>query len=134
MTTKPDGENAVLLSKRKSSEPFGGFWWVHGGSLGAYQSIAEFITERAKQECGVAVQLGPVIGVYRTSAANAVQSTMQPCYAAVAPYEAIVEKMRTDPNHESIRLFTESELASIPASERHWYPTRVAEIALANMP
>ncbi len=134
VTRMPDGQHAVLLSKRKASDPFGGLWWIHGGSLGSYMDVGEFIAERAQKECGVPVTPQVLIGVYRTSASNFPQSTLQPCYATVVPYEVIQKKMDTDGNHESVKLFTWKDLDAIDPAEAHWYPLRVANIALQHMP
>jgi len=133
-TRKPDGTPAVLLSRRKPSDPFGGYWWVYGGSLGAYTGINEFIAKRAEDECGVPAEPQALIGVYRTSASDFPQSTLQPCYATVVAYEAIEAKMRTDQNHETVQLFTSADLDALPQHEEHWYPMRVARLALTNIP
>lgn len=134
-TRLPSGEAAVLLSRRRATDPFSGRWWIYGGSLGAYQPISQFIALRAERECGVVpVEPQALIGVYRTCAPEFIQSTLQPCYATLVPHEAIAAKMRTDPNHDSVRLFTEEGLNTMPREERHWYPLRVTRQVLENMP
>ncbi len=127
------GTPKVLLSKRNKNEPFGGYWWVHGGSLGAYVDMREFITKRAERECGVRVEPQVLLGFYRTSAADAAQSTTQPCFAAKVDSQILSARMQTDPNHESVRLFTAEELSELPHHERHWYPMHVAQLTLENI-
>lgn len=134
VTQRPDGTPAVLLSLRKPNVCFGGKWWIYGGALQAYRSIHDFISERASTECGVTVEPEALIGVYRTIAEDHIGSTMQPCYVSRVPFASAVQKMTTDTGHSAILLFTERELAEIPKQERHWYPMRVARLALQNMP
>ncbi|MES2995159.1 MAG: hypothetical protein V4681_03955 [Patescibacteria group bacterium] len=134
VTRLADGTPAVLLSKRKGTEAFGGLWWIYGGSISAYGSLIEFIARRAEKECGVPVHPEALIGVYRTSAADLIQSTTQPCYAAHVPVEVIDAKMGMNAEHDSVGLFTADDLNRIPEHEQHWYPFRVAHLALAAMP
>ena len=129
-TRKPSGAWAVLYSLRKSTEPFGGQWWMYGGSVGAYVNVLEFIVERAERECGIPVRPEALLGFYRTSASDKPQSTTQPCFAARVPYEVVEQKMRADPNHESVRLFEAGELDDIS----HWYPYQAAKLVFANVP
>ena len=131
---RPDGVPVVLLSKRKRSEAFGGKWWVYGGSLPAYGDVHEFISGRAEKECGFKVTPQVLIGFYRTSAPDYPQSTMQPCFGAVVPFQAIERVASVDQNHDAIAMFTYLELVKIASAERHWYPIHVAEIAIHNMP
>jgi hypothetical protein len=132
-THRPDGTPVVMLSLRKPTESFGGKWWVYGGSTTAYADVLEFIAKRAERECGVPVVPQGLIGFYRTCAADKPQSTLQPCFGAVVDYSVVDKKMATDPNHESIRLFTLEELDQVPEEQRHWYPRRVAKLLLIAM-
>lgn len=130
-TRMPDGTPAVLLSKRKPTEGFGEKWWIYGGSPSAYAHLMPFLAKRAQRECGVPVEPEALIGFYYTSADDHPQSTAQPCYATLVPYEAVVAKMSTDPNHESVNVFTAADLKKIPEAEQHWYPLHVARRALS---
>ena len=134
ITKLSDGKPAILLSLRKKDVCFGGKWWIYGGALQAYTTVEDFITGRASKECGVSVKPEVLVGVYRTIAGDHIGSTLQPCYASRVPFEAIQAKMATDSNHENIRLFTLEELDAIPEWEHHWYPMRVARIALKSVP
>lgn len=137
VTRLETGTPAVLMSLRNPTVCFGGKWWIYGGALQAYMSIEEFISERAAKECGVPVRPEVLLGVYRTIAEDHIGSTLQPCYAARVPIEAIRAKMSTDEGHSNVRLFTISELILLKgncAPEYHWYPVRVALLALWNMP
>lgn len=134
VTRFENGEPAVLLSLRKPDVCFGNKWWIHGGALQAYMSITDFISERATKECGVPVVPEVLIGVYRTIAEDHIGSTLQACYAARVPIQSVRQKMIADDGHSTVRLFTESEMEEIPPENAHWYPCRVAKIALRNMP
>lgn len=134
VTRLEDGTPAVLLSLRKPDVCYGNKWWIYGGALQAYRSVEDFISERATKECGVPVMPQVLIGVYRTMSEDYVGSTLQLCYAAQVPIEAVRAKMSTDPNHSSVRLFTLAELEEIPDENGHWYPMHVSRIALKSMP
>jgi ADP-ribose pyrophosphatase YjhB (NUDIX family) len=137
VTRLETGTPAVLLSLRNPTVCFGGKWWIYGGALQAYMSIEEFIAGRATKECGVPVRPEALIGVYRTIAEDYIGSTLQPCYAARVPIEVIRAKMSTDEDHSNVRLFTISDLILLEgnrAPEYHWYPVRVALLALRSMP
>jgi len=137
VTHLENGTPAVLMSLRNPGVCFGGKWWIYGGALQAYMSIEEFISARATKECGVPVKPEVLIGVYRTIAEDHIGSTLQPCYAARVPIEVIRAKMSTDEGHSNVRLFTISDLILLEGQhgpEYHWYPVRVALLALRNMP
>jgi len=129
-TKRPDGKHAVVLSKRNIAEPFGGFWWMHGGSIGAYMSIVSFIASRSLSESGVKVKPQVLIGVYYTSAPDSPQSSVQPLYASLVPYKAL-ETVTTDAKHDSIRAFTTEDLGHLLPEERHWYPMSTSLLLLA---
>ncbi len=131
-TKKPDGEYAVLLSKRKPNVCFGGTWWIHGGALLSYASITDFVASRTEKECGVQVEPEVLLGVCRTCASDYIGSTLQPCYAGRVPYEAIAQKA-VDSGHTDVRLFTIAELLEIPKAEKHWYPMWAAEMTLQSL-
>lgn len=99
VTVLEDGTPAVLLSLRKPDVCYGNKWWIYGGALQAYRSAEDFIAERATKECGVPVKPQVLVGVYRTMAEDYIGSTLQLCYAARVPIEAVRAKMSTDPNH-----------------------------------
>jgi len=128
-TKKPDGKYGVVLSRRKKTDPFGGFWWMHGGSIGAYMSIESFIATRAPKESGVKVKPQVLIGVYYTSAEDFPQSTIQPLYASLVPHDALAN-VTTDANHDSIRTFTTEDLGQLSREERHWYPMSTSMLLL----
>ncbi|MEK7068713.1 MAG: hypothetical protein AAB964_02775 [Patescibacteria group bacterium] len=129
-----DTTPVVLLSLRKATSYFGGMWWIYGGVLQAYQPVGDFIAGRLEAECGIDLKPEVLIGFYRTCAGDAVGSTLQPCYAAVVPIEVVRRKMTVDEDHTNVRLFTAEDLERIPEQERHWYPLRVAKLALSAMP
>lgn len=131
-TRAPDGP-AVALSKRNKDNSYGDLWWVYGGALPAYTPIEEFITKRAEHESGVATAPQVLVGVYRIGAPDRVDSAITVCFAAEVPYVELVQKMRTDEAHQEMRLFTLQELESLPPQEKHWYPMRVAQLALNAM-
>ena len=133
-TRSPLGSAAVLLSKRASNVCFANKWWMYGGALGSYEPIEEFLAGRVEKECGIRAKPEVLIGVYRTCAADFIGSTLQPCYAARIPYGKATAKATTDSAHSSVRLFTRSELETIPIDEQHWYPMRVARLVLDNLP
>lgn len=137
VTRLENGNPAVLMSLRKPNVCFGGKWWIYGGALQAYMSIEEFIAGQATKECGILVTPEVLVGVYRTMAEDFIGSTLQPCYAARVPIEVIRAKMSVDEGHSSVRLFTISDLCLLEGKREddyHWYPVRVALLALENMP
>lgn len=134
VTRDESGEAKVLLSKRKNDSCFGGTWWVYGGALRAYYPIADFIAERAMKECGVSAHPEVLIGVYRTMSEDSIGSTLQPCYGARVSIALLRQSMSIDSTHEEVQLFSLKELQQIPQRELHWYPLRVASIALSAMP
>ena len=134
VTSLEDGTPAVLMSKRADNVCYGGKWWIYGGALQSYRSVADFIGERARKECGVEVRPKALIGVYRTMSGDFVGSTLQPCYASFVPVAQIRDHKKVDDAHSSVRLFTAGELSVMPAAESHWYPLRVAKIALEAFP
>lgn len=133
VTRREDGEPAVLLSLRRPDKCFGNKWWIYGGAIHAYRTICDFLSERAAQECGVSAEPEALVGVYRTMAEDHIASTLNVCYAARVPVEAIQAKLATDSGHTSARLFSLNELVQIPLEQRHWYPMRVSQIVLASM-
>ena len=130
VTILPDGRPAVLLSFRKKGVCYGEKWWVYGGAIKSYCSIASFISDRAENECGVRSKPQALVGVYRTMSDDAIGSTLQPCYAAIVPYEKVREKQPLDSGHDNVRLFTLVELEQIPSKNKHWYPMQVANLVL----
>ena len=133
-----NGTPAVLAVKRAMNKPFGGQWWMQGGSYHTYRLITDFLLERAEKECGVRPEIQGLIGQFRTCAEGYVCSTTNICYVGYAPFDAII-KARTDSDHSSWCLFTLEDLASharsLPAkSAPHWYPMFVFKQALTTMP
>jgi ADP-ribose pyrophosphatase YjhB (NUDIX family) len=128
-TRAPEGP-AVVLSKRNSESSYGNTWWMYGGALPAYAPIADFITKRAEEESGIAAAPQILVGIYRICAADRLDSSLTLCFAAEVPYEEVTKKMSTDKGHQEVRLFTLKELDALPQEETHWYPTRVAQLAL----
>ena len=45
-THLPNGKPAVLAVKRNKTQPFGGKWWMQGGSYHTYRLISDFVAER----------------------------------------------------------------------------------------
>lgn len=134
-THLPDGAPAVLAIKRNKNQPFGGKWWMQGGSYHTYRLISDFVAERAEKECGIRPKIQGIIGVFRTCADDYVCSTTNTCYVGYVRYDAII-KARTDKDHTSWCLFTSDDLASfsIENSNWHWYPLLAFTRALATMP
>jgi ADP-ribose pyrophosphatase YjhB (NUDIX family) len=133
-TELENGEPAVMLSLRSKDVCFGGKWWVYGGALQAYESIDNFISDRAKRECGVEARPQALIGVYRTCAEDFVGSTLNLCYMTFVQVETLRAFMATDDRHQRVALFSTSELSHLDKGEQHWYPMRVARLALEALP
>ena len=128
-----DGTPAVLTARRAMNKPFGGKWWMQGGSYHTYRLRTDFLLERAEKECGVRPVIQGMIGEFRTCAEDFVCSTTNSCYVGYALYDAIM-KARADKDHSGLRLLTLDDLSSIPPEERHWYPMFVFKQALTTMP
>lgn len=138
ITTRfPDGEAAVLVSKRAANKPFGGCWWMQGGSYHTYRLISDFLIERAEKECGVCPSIEGFIGVFRTCAEDYLASTTNLCYVGFAPYEEIRDA-QNDKDHEALRVLRLEDLLHLPAhnpaSQFHWYPMFAFKRALETMP
>ena len=133
-TVLPNGLPAVLASLRAKNKPFGGCWWMQGGSYHAYRPISDFLLERAMKECGVCPMLEAFIGVFRTYAEDQLASTTNLCYVAFAPFED-VQKARSDKDHADVQIIlTYADLYLLSSYTRHSYPMRVFEYALETMP
>ena len=131
---RADGVGVVALSKRKPNNPFGGIWCMYGGSIGAYQDVSSFITDRAEKECGIKVEPQVLLGAYQTSCVGDLpQSTIQLCYAVQVDYDALAATVRIDPSHVDVKLFTRDDLALL-SDDLEWYPKRTGILALDNMP
>lgn len=128
----PNGNGAVLASKRSKEKPFGGKWWMQGGAFHPYRSIGDFLVERAEKECGVRPKIEGLIGVFRTCAEDYHASTIQPCYVGSIEYADII-KAKPDMDHSSWRLLSLRDLQNIPAEEKHWYPMLTFQLALESM-
>lgn len=127
-----NGTPVVLASKRVIGKPFGGYWWMQGGAVQGYRSILDFLSERAEKECGLRPRIVGLVGFYRTCAEDGIASTMQPCYVATVPREAI-EQAKADSDHSSWALFSLEDLEKLPPNEQHWYPMRVFRRVLESM-
>lgn len=132
-TTVPGVGNSVLAIKRKLGTCFGSKWWMMGGALHSYRSIAEFIKERAKQECGVKPRLEGVIGCFRTAANDALACTTNICVVGRVSFKAVDQKFKADDAHSACRLLTLEDLKNLPEEEKHWYPTFCFQQALDTM-
>lgn len=133
-TRMPNNEKAVLLSQRADGTTYANLWWIYGGAIPAYTQISDFLQESTKRECGISVSPEVLIGVYRTCATESVDSSVNTCFGATVAYSDIVRQTHRDSAHKAIRLFTLEELHKIPESQKHWYPLRVARLALSAMP
>lgn len=137
VTRGENGTPMVVMSLRAPNACYGNKFWIYGGALGAYQSIGDFIAAKAEKECGVRAEPQALIGVYRTMAEDKIGSTTQPCYVAEVPIAAIREKGHVDGAHTSLTLMSEINLLYLNHHRDyriHWYPLRVAILALRNMP
>lgn len=132
-TRLPTGEPAGIMLVRNDDVCFGGKVWMVGGALQAYGSIEAFLANRAEAECGIYVVPEVFIGLYRTCAPDAIASTLQPCYASYVPYTE-VERLRSDRNHARIEVISFKQFLTLPVAQYHWYPRRVATLALSNLP
>ena len=132
-THLPDGSPAVLAIKRAMNKPFGGMWWMQGGSYHTYRLISNFVVERTEKECGVRPNIHGIIGEFRTCAEDFVCSTTNTCYVGYAPYDAILKAYAKD--HSNWYLFTyEHIMHTSLAALLHWYPKFVFQRALDTMP
>lgn len=55
--------NQVLLVQR-GREPGKGSWGLPGGVLELGETLAEGVRREVQEECGVAIEVGPVVGVF----------------------------------------------------------------------
>ena len=129
-----DGTSAVVASLRAPDMPFGRFWWMQGGSISGYTPILDFVRDRAEKECGVAVTLEALIGLFYTNAEDFSQSTLQPCFVGSAPFAGLSERLRTDGQHANVHLLTLKDLGQLPEEQMHWYPMNCFHAALTSMP
>lgn len=138
VTRLPDGRGAVLLSMRNDDVCFPGTWWIYGGATPVYQDPVEFVSTRARRECGVPVWPQILLGCYVTSSAGTRPahngSTFNQLYAAQAPFEMIEQHRHIDEGHAAVQLFTLDEYAALPRVQKHWYIEKAARLAIENMP
>ncbi len=121
-THLPSGKPAVLAIKRGMDKPFGGQWWMQGGSYHTYRLMTDFVLERAEKECGVRPEIQGVIGQFRTCAEDYICSTTNTCFVGYAPYDAII-RARTDKDHSSWCLLQVEDILVSPFFRgMHWYP------------
>ncbi len=134
-TYLPNGIAAVLGIKRQKNKPFGGMWWMQGGTYHIYRSMSDFVIERAEKECHVRPELEGLIGQFRTCASDYVCSTTNTCYVGYASYDAIQEA-HPDKDHIGFHFFTldDFKLISAPTAGWHWYPLYAFRQALVTMP
>lgn len=128
----PNGDDAVLAIKRAIDKPFGGMWWMQGGSFHPYRSIIDFLVERAEKECGVRPKIEALVGVFRTCAEDQVCSTIQPCYVGKIDYREL-SKIKLDQDHVEWDLLTLNDLEDLPQEEKHWYPMLAFKLAMETM-
>ena len=58
-------ENRVLIDKRLSSGLLGGLWEFPGGKVEAGETLVEALVRELREELGVEVSVGEVLGIYR---------------------------------------------------------------------
>ena len=133
-TILPDGNPAVLASRRGPGRPFAGFWWMQGSVVYAYESIVDALAHTAEKECGVRPRIEGVICVIRLCAEDMLTSMIQPCYVGYAPYEEVATHARSDQDHPEYRLLTPDDLHDLSDSETHPTIYEVFESALAILP
>ncbi len=56
------GEEVLLI--RRGAPPGRGLWSFPGGAVNAGESLAEAVRREVREECGVTIEVGPVIGVF----------------------------------------------------------------------
>ena len=137
LTTRlPDGRAAVISTKRGPGKLCAGMWWMQGGAVHSYRPYHEFLAERAAAECGApadAIVVEALVGVYRTCASDFFGSTTNLCFVGYVDFDKIKSAYH-DADHVDQRLLTLEDLSMLPKVERHWYFTRIAELALTTMP
>jgi ADP-ribose pyrophosphatase YjhB (NUDIX family) len=134
-TRLEDGTPAVL-GLRRSNAPYKGMWYMAGGAIFAYRSIAEFLTGKAEKECGLRPSLEALIGFYRNDAEDKATSVICPCYVATVPVKSIRSTKPAD-GHDQWQLFTAEDLDKLESEhpeQTHWYPMHVWRRALQTMP
>ena len=133
-TIKPDGQAAVISTKRAKNKMLGGFWWVQGGAMHSYRNLTDFLKDRAEAECGVQPTIEAVIGVYRTAAEDLLGCTTNVCYVGSVEYGELMSQVKFDADHSAWKILTLSDIKGLPSEECHWYPMRVFRMALNTMP
>jgi len=128
----PNGDNAVLAVKRAMNKPFGGKWWMQGGSFHPYRSIVDFLIEKAGKECGICPKIEALIGVFRTCAEDHICSTIQLCYVGRIDYDDLA-KIKLDKDQTAYRILTMRDLETLPKKQKHWYPMLTFRLAIETM-
>jgi ADP-ribose pyrophosphatase YjhB (NUDIX family) len=108
-----DGEGRVILLRR-GFDPGGGLWTFPGGFVDLGESVPDAARREADEELGLAIELGPLVGVYSRSDERVVLIV----YRAVA-----IGEPRTTPEAIEVRAFARTE---IPWDELAFWSTERA--------
>jgi ADP-ribose pyrophosphatase YjhB (NUDIX family) len=149
-----DGENPAVPMIYRKNPPFGGTWWIMGGAVHNFRLVHHFLLFKALTEGGIlkdvknasefyakydltaddwslgGVNVIGLMGLYRTPAEDQtgtgkVCDTINQCYLGLLDQGTEVWH---DKDHDQVRWFTFKDL--LEASDMHWYPRRVAMLAL----
>lgn len=74
---RADGGQAEILLLRRAVDPGSGGWDLPAGYLDPYESFEQAAVRETLEESGVAVELGGLLGVYHSPAANAVTAVFR---------------------------------------------------------
>ncbi len=57
--------NGQVLLVQRGREPAKGLWGLPGGMLELGESLAEGVRREVREECGVEIEVGPLVGVFQ---------------------------------------------------------------------
>jgi ADP-ribose pyrophosphatase YjhB (NUDIX family) len=122
-----------VLLVRRGREPSAGRWTIPGGAVGVGERLQEAVVRELREECGVEVEVGPMVEVLDRvirDAAGRVQF-----HYVIVDYLArwVAGEPRAGSDAAAVRWLTQEEWAGLPLTEGLG-PVLLRALALAGQP
>lgn len=109
-------DSRVLLVKR-AHPPLQAQWSIPGGVLEVGELVRDAAIREAREETGLIVKPGPLLGVYDRILRNAEQRVQYHYVLIDFLCRAVGGELRADSDAEEVRWFTRDELAALKLAE-----------------